>query len=284
MMRVPQDADGSLRLLGSGAVDRARPVQGIASSLHAGSTVSPLRRLRAWLADGPSYAPDERDLRTVDILGARLPVRATLAILIVSVLVMLDHSGRVVAPFWDGTGTTPELLRARAISRAVVLGGGALLVVLLLFRDSPRRYGLRLGDVRAGIAIGLAGIAVMTPVVIGVVQLPDFRAYYAPAAQAAPVDVVVTSVLELLPVEFFFRGLLMFTLLRVVGPLGIVLATLPFAFGHLGKPELETLSTVVGGAAYGWLDWRTGSVLWSGLTHVVIMCTTVFLAGAVAAG
>ena len=53
----------------------------------------------------------------------------------------------------------------------------------------------------------------------------------------------------------------MFALIRVVGPIGILLATLPFAFGHLGKPELETLSTVIGGFAYGWLDWRTGSRL-----------------------
>lgn len=279
-MRVPWLADGSFGLLGSTAVDGAVRVKSLATRLPAESGVSAVRRLRGWLAAGPSYVPDARDLRTVEILGLRLPVRATLAILVVSLLVMLDHSGRLLAPFWDGTGTTPELLRARALSRAVMLGGGSLLVVQLLLRDTPRRYGLRVGDVRAGVAVGLLGVLVMAPVVIAVVQLPDFRAYYAAASQASPVDVVGTVALELLPVEFFFRGLLMFTLLRVVGPFGIVLATLPFAFGHLGKPELETLSTVVGGTAYGWLDWRTGSVLWGGLTHVAIVSMTILLAGA----
>jgi membrane protease YdiL (CAAX protease family) len=249
----------------------------------AAPAVARLRRLRAWLAAGPAYPPDERDLRTVDVLGIKLPMRATLAILIVSALVMLDHAGRILGPFWDGSGTTPELLRARAVSRAVILGGGSLLVVLLLFRDAPRRYGLTLGDARAGIGIGLAGILLMAPVVLAVLQLPDFRAYYAPAAATTPVDVVLTAAIELLPVEFLFRGLLMFALLRVMGPLGIVVATLPFAFGHLGKPELETLSTVVGGTAYGWLAWRTGSVVWSGLTHVAIMSMAILLAGAATA-
>jgi membrane protease YdiL (CAAX protease family) len=60
-------------------------------------------------------------------------------------------------------------------------------------------------------------------------------------------------------------------------------ATLPFAFIHLGKPEVETLSTLLGGAAYGWLDWRTGSVLYSGLAHTWIL-SGIVLASAAAAG
>jgi membrane protease YdiL (CAAX protease family) len=63
----------------------------------------------------------------------------------------------------------------------------------------------------------------------------------------------------------------------------VVVATLPFAFAHLGKPEVETLSTLFGGLLYGWLDWRTGSVLWSGLAHTWILSLAVIGAGAVAA-
>jgi membrane protease YdiL (CAAX protease family) len=58
-----------------------------------------------------------------------------------------------------------------------------------------------------------------------------------------------------------------------------VIATLPFAFAHLGKPEIETLSTLAGGIAYGWLDWRSGSVLWSGLAHTWILSLAVIAAG-----
>ena len=70
----------------------------------------------------------------------------------------------------------------------------------------------------------------------------------------------------------------MFALLRVVGPMAVLVATLPFAFAHLGKPEVETLSTVAGGLAYGWLDWRTGSVLWSGLAHTWVLSLVVVVA------
>jgi membrane protease YdiL (CAAX protease family) len=145
-------------------------------------------------------------------------------------------------------------------------------------RDRPERYGIRLGDARAGLAIALAGCAVMTPVVLVLARQPAFAGYYAAQATDAP-DVLLTTALEVLPAEFFFRGFLLFALLRVIGPIAVVIATLPFAFAHLGKPEIETLSTLGGGLLYGWLDWRTGSVLWSGLAHTWILALVVMAAG-----
>ena len=108
-------------------------------------------------------------------------------------------------------------------------------------------------------ALGIVGCAMMTPIVLALARLPAFAGYYAPQA-TAPVDVVLTTALEVIPAEFFYRGFLLFALLRVSGPIAVVIATLPFAFAHLGKPEVETLSTLGGGLLYGWLDWRTGSV------------------------
>ncbi len=122
----------------------------------------------------------------------------------------------------------------------------------------------------------------MTPVVLALVRLPAFAGYYAPQS-TAPLDVVLTTALEVIPAEFFYRGFLLFALLRVAGPIAVVIATLPFAFAHLGKPEVETLSTLGGGLLYGWLDWRTGSVLWSGLAHTWILSLAVIGAGLTAA-
>jgi membrane protease YdiL (CAAX protease family) len=75
----------------------------------------------------------------------------------------------------------------------------------------------------------------------------------------------------------------MFVLLRRIGPLAIVVVQVPFAFAHLGKPDLELYSTLLGGACYAWLDWRTGSILWSGLAHVAILTLMVAAAGGAAA-
>jgi membrane protease YdiL (CAAX protease family) len=240
-------------------------------------------RLRAWLAAAPPYPPNAGDLRTVDVLGLRLPIRATIAVVTVTLILLLDYHGRidavVSAILGPGGGTPADLKRIQSIGRLVLVGVVPLLVILVGLRDRPSRYGVTLGDWRAGLAIGLAGCVVMTPVVLAVARVPAFSAYYAPQA-TAPGQVLLTSALDVIPAELFFRGFLMFALLRVIGPLAVVIATLPFAFAHLGKPEVETLSTVAGGLAYGWLDWRTGSVLWSGLAHTFILSLVVLAAGA----
>ncbi len=231
-------------------------------------------RLRSWLAAGPSYPPDAADLRSVELLGLSLPVRASIAVLLVALLLLLDYHQRVDGLITLVTGwaavTPADGKRIQGMGRLLLLGGVPLLVVLAGFRDRAGRYGLRLGDWRAGLALALGGCLVMTPVVLVIARVPAFAAYYAPQAASAP-DVFVTSALDVIPAEFFFRGFLLFALLRVIGPIAVLVATLPFAFAHLGKPEVETLSTLGGGLVYGWLDWRTGSVLWSGLAHTWIL-------------
>jgi membrane protease YdiL (CAAX protease family) len=243
-------------------------------------------RVRAWLGAAPAYPASAGDLRTVDVLGLRLPVRATVAVLAVAGLLLLDYHGRinglvdaVLGPFGAGMA---EIKRLTSVGRFVVQGLVPLLIVLLVLRDRPSRYGLRLGDWRAGAAIALGGCTVMTPIVLALAGMPAFAGYYAPQAASAP-DVVLTTALEVIPAEFFYRGFLLFALVRVAGPVAVVVATLPFAFAHLGKPEVETLSTLVGGALYGWLDWRTGSVLWSGVAHTWILSLIVVAAGAAGA-
>jgi len=246
-------------------------------------TVTARARLWAWLTDGPAYPANAGDLRTVSVLGLRLPVRATVAVLAVSLLLLLDYNGRinglvdaVIGPFGDGGADTKRL---QSVGRLVIQGLAPLAIVVFVLRDRPARYGLRLGDWRAGAAIALAGCVVMTPIVLAIARLDTFVAYYAPQA-AAPADVFLTTALEVIPAEFFYRGFLLFALLRVMGPMAVVVATLPFAFAHLGKPEVETISTFGGGLLYGWLDWRSGSVIWSGLAHTWILGLVVLAAGA----
>ena len=51
-------------------------------------------------------------------------------------------------------------------------------------------------------------------------------------------------------------------------------------FRHLGKPELELLSTLGGGLVYGWLAWRTGSIVWGSIGHVYILTLVTVAVGA----
>lgn len=227
---------------------------------------------RWWAAftAGPEDPPDTADLRTVAVVGLHLPVRATVAIAVVTTALLLDYSRTFLPADIVLLGRAPEVMRAVAIERVVVFGLVPLLVVLLAFRDRPARYGVTLGEWRWGLGLVVLGCAVMTPIVLWFASLPEVRAYYGPSAAPLP-ELLAVNGLELTAAEFAFRGFLMMTLLRVMGPLGVVVAALPFVFGHLGKPELELFSTLGGGLIYGWLAWRTRSIVWGALGHTYIL-------------
>ena len=119
----------------------------------------------------------------------------------------------------------------------------------------------------------------MTPIVLAFAAIPDVRAFYAPSGGPLG-QLVLTNVLDLTATEFAYRGFLLFALVRLIGPLGLVVAAMPFTFAHLGKPELELFSTLAGGMVYGWLAWRTGSIVWGSIGHVYILTlVTVAAAG-----
>jgi membrane protease YdiL (CAAX protease family) len=61
--------------------------------------------------------------------------------------------------------------------------------------------------------------------------------------------------------------------------MGVLVATLPFVFTHLTKPELELFSTLFGGMVYGWLAWRTGSIVWGAAAHIYILTLLIVVAG-----
>lgn len=237
-----------------------------------------IRRAWAWLINAPVYPATEEDRRTIDVIGLRLPFRASLVIAIVTFAILLDYSRTFLPADIEALGREPEAVWVIALERAVLFGLIPLLIVILGFRDRPARYGLTPGDWRAGLALVTAGSAVMTPIVLWVATLAEARAYYAPSAASLSV-LLATNALDLTAAEFLFRGFLMLTLVRVMGPLGLLVATMPFVYSHLGKPELELFSTLGGGLIYGWLAWRTGSIVWGSIGHIYIL-TLVTMAAA----
>ena len=219
----------------------------------------------------------------IDVLGLLLPWRATVAIAVVTLVLLLDVSRTFLPEQFAPLGRSPQVLRVVALERAILFGLVPLAVVLLVFRDRPSRYGIAIGDWRAGGSLMLVGCAVMTPLVLWFAVLPDASAYYGPSAEPLP-GLLLTNAIDLGAGEFLFRGFLTFTLLRAVGPLGVVVATIPFVFVHLGKPELELFSTLLGGVVYGWLAWRTRSILWGTIGHVYILSLAIVAAGAAGPG
>jgi membrane protease YdiL (CAAX protease family) len=61
-------------------------------------------------------------------------------------------------------------------------------------------------------------------------------------------------------------------------------AIVPFVMIHIGKPDLEALSTLGGGLVFGWLNWRTGAIWASAAYHVAIQVAVIVAAAAWAGG
>ena len=155
-----------------------------------------------------------------------------------------------------------------------------LLVVLLIFRESPAKYGFQVGDWKAGLALTAASCGGMAVVVAVVARTDAFQNYYALRVDPA-IPVPLDTALDLFGWEFQFRGFLLFALYPVCGPYAIILQAVPFTIAHFGKPELETWSCIFGGSAFGYVAWRTRSFLYPFLIHWFIATLTVFVASGV---
>jgi membrane protease YdiL (CAAX protease family) len=224
--------------------------------------------------DGPSYPPDAGDLAEIRLFGLTFPLRASAALLVATAIIAADQL-RLLVP--DGVGALAGL-EPITLGRLVLFLLVPVGVVMVGFRDSPARYGLRLGDWHWGVGLLAAGLVVMTPIILALAALPEFRGYYGAATQPLGVR-LLNNLAELIPAEFLLRGFLMFALWRRIGPLALVVVQLPFVLTHVGKPDIELWSTFVGGTVFAWLDWRTGSILWSALGHVYVLTLMLLAVG-----
>lgn len=193
--------------------------------------------------------------------------RAVMASVLVTLVMTLEHYDRLLGPF-----------RYQAGERVFLYLVVPLIVVALVFRRSPTRYGFQFGDWRAGLAITSVACGALAITMLVVARSTAFRIYYGDTAAASGLPMVLETALDLIGWEFMFRGLLLFALYPVCGPLAIVLQAVPFTIAHFGKPELETLSCIFGGSALGYVAWRTRSFVYPFLIHWFLAVFTVLVA------
>ncbi len=150
-----------------------------------------------------------------------------------------------------------------------------LLLILFLFRENPKHYGFSLGDWKLGLVYAALGILIMAPILYFLGHGNEsMRTYYARLLPGLP----WTTFLDLVGWEFFFRGWILFAYLRRFGHDALWLQAVPFALAHIGKPDVETLSTVFGGFAFGWVAYRTKSFFWPFLIHWFVSTFVILIA------
>ena len=181
-----------------------------------------------------------------------------------TLLLMVDHYHRM----------TPY----KYLDRLILYFFIPIMFILIVFRENLHDNGLTFGDWKAGLIITVAGILLMAPVIwyLGKSD-PSMTDYYKPYVNGLP----WTTFLDLIGWEFFFRGWILFGYARKFGPEALWLQAVPFALAHIGKPEVETLSTIFGGFAFGWIAWRTRSFLYPFLLHWFIGTFIILVAAGV---
>lgn len=212
------------------------------------------------------------------ITKERIQLDWKIAVLIVysTLALMIDSYHAEIAPWttwipgWNETG-----LSTKVLDRTILYLILPLLITILLFRQKPGEVGFQLGDWKAGLLLTLGSILLIAPVLWLVSRGdPTMQEYYKPQLQGLPWN----TFLDLFGWEFFFRGWLLFGLARKFGPEAIWLQAVPFALAHIGKPEIETLSTIFGGFVFGWVGWRTKSFLYPFLIHWFVGSFTIIVA------
>ncbi len=220
---------------------------------------------------------EERPRReTFNLLGLELDIRATLVVITSTLLLMVDHYHRFLP-----SETSSELLTAKAIERTVLYLIIPLLIIVLIFRDKPSKYGFSFGNWREGLLWTIGAIVVIAPLLYLSARTPAMIQYYTSSERSVG-HVISISAFDLFSWEFLFRGFILFGLARVAGPNAVLLQAVPFALAHVGKPELETMSTIFGGAGFGFVAWRTRSFVYPWLIHCFVTIFVILVATAAA--
>jgi membrane protease YdiL (CAAX protease family) len=209
-------------------------------------------------------APQSRPAKTWRIWGVDFDARMVQAITAAMLVLLVAY---------DNNYGQPEY--AHLVLEAFV----PLAVIVLVWRESPRRYGMALGDWRLGLPVTLAGIVIMAVAIAILGQMPDFRVYYSILAGQRPAwRIVLDAGVDMFAWEFFFRGWLLGAFRPRYGTDAIWLQMIPFALMHVWKPELEVLSTIVGGVFFGILAWRTRSFVYGWLLHWFMIAGIILVA------
>ena len=152
-------------------------------------------------------------------------------------------------------------------------------LILVLGKVNIRSYGIALGKVKFWLPILLLFFVCMVPLIFWASRLPAFQETYPmiPLAKKGIQGFIVAELsfgIFFIFWEFFFRGYMLFSLEKRTGFfIANGIQAVAFAFMHLGKPELEVYSALVGGLIVGWLAWRSKSFLPAFFIHWAIQST-----------
>ena len=214
-------------------------------------------------------------------LGEKLHNDWKIAILTIfsTLALMVDYYHTPLLPWgkwfsnWDSTS-----LSTKVLDRTLLYFIIPMFMIIVVFRENPKQYGFTFGNWKAGIVITIGAVVLLLPVLWLVGRgNAGMQNYYKPMVTGLP----WSTLLDLFGWEFIFRGWLLFGYARKFGPEALWLQAVPFAIAHVGKPAVETFSTIFGGFLFGWVAYRTRSFFYPFLIHWFVASFTILVAAGV---
>lgn len=156
------------------------------------------------------------------------------------------------------------------ISSFVYFGVFPILTILIFLRKNPLDYGLRLGDYRVWIPYVVIFLAIAVPVLYFSSDVSSVQSYYQSRSNFDLLRYALQMAVYMLGWEFLFRGFMLFGLKDKFGEGSILIQMIPFVLLHLGKPEIETISTIFTGILWGYICYRGNSFWPAFIMHMVV--------------
>ena len=150
-----------------------------------------------------------------------------------------------------------------------------ILVIIIFLRKNPLNFGLRWGKPRIW-GFYVVVICVIAGAILYAFSFSTELQGYYQEVDFSLLTYFLISCVSLSAQEFMYRGFLLFGLMEKFKQGSILLQTIPFVLLHLGKPELETISTIITGILFGYVAYR-GKSFWP--AFIIHMFINVFFVG-----
>jgi len=144
-----------------------------------------------------------------------------------------------------------------------------ILTITIILRRNPLDFGLRLGNFKVWGFYVIATLIVALPILY-IASRSSVLAEYYTIQQFDAVKYCLETIPYLFAWEFLFRGFLLFGLKEKLKESSILVQMIPFVLVHFGKPEIETISTILTGIYFGYVAYRGNSYWPAFIIHLFI--------------
>ena len=144
-----------------------------------------------------------------------------------------------------------------------------LLTIIFLLRKNPLDFGLRFGKFKTWRIHVAVVCLVALPILFIASRFSSLEEYYVVQNVNLP-RYFIKAVIYQASWEFIFRGFLLFGLKEKFREGSILIQMIPFLFMHLGKPEIEVISTIPMGLYFGYVAYHGNSYWPAFFIHLFI--------------